>query len=116
MSESIPNLKEDVLNLYREPSIGATYTNTYGEENIRNLVGKYRSLSDGGMREMLGLVVTYSKSPDLTTSFISVGVLHALGMSEEVKEAYRWAEGLDEAERFTHHFDIGKSVAEHFTI
>ena len=45
MSESVPTLKEDVLHLYREPSIGATYTNTYGEENIRNLVGKYRSLS-----------------------------------------------------------------------
>ncbi len=114
MSESIPNLEEDLLNLYREPSIGATYTNTYGEENIRNLVGKYRSLGDEGMREMRGLVVTYSKSSDLTTSFISVGVLHALGMPEEVREAYRWAEKLDEAERFTHHFDIGKSVAEHF--
>ena len=115
MSDSIPTLNEDVLNLYREPSVGATYTNTYGEENIRNLVEKYRSLSDGGMREMRNLVVAYSKSPDLTASFISVGVLHALGMSEEVKEAYRWAEGLGEAERFTHHFDIGKSVAEHFT-
>ena len=114
MSESIPTLKEDVLHLYREPSIGATYTNTYGEENIRNLVGKYRSLSAEGMREMRDLVITYSKSPDLTASFISVGVLHALGMPEEVREAYRWAEKLDEAERFTHHFDIGKSVAEHF--
>ena len=116
MSDSIPTLNEDVLNLYREPSIGATYTNTYGEENIRNLVKKYRSLGDGGMREMRDLVVTYSRSSDLTTSFISVGVLHALGMSEEVKEAYCWADGLDEAERFTHHFDIGKSVAEHFAI
>ena len=116
MSDSISTLKEDVLNLYREPSIGATYTNTYGEENIRNLVRKYCSLSDEGMQEMRDLVVAYSKSPDLTASFISVGVLHALGMSEEVKEAYRWADELDEAERFTHHFDIGKSVAEHFTI
>ena len=115
MPDSISTLKEDVLNLYREPSIGATYANTYGEENIRNLVGKYRSLSDEGMREMRHLVIAYSKSSDLAASFISMGVLHALGMAEEVEEAYCWAEDLDEAERFTHHFDIGKSVAEHFT-
>ena len=32
------SLEEDILHLYQEPAIGASYTNTYGEENIRNLV------------------------------------------------------------------------------
>ncbi|MCH8156755.1 MAG: hypothetical protein IID18_03215 [Nitrospinae bacterium] len=114
MAESTSILEEDVLHLYSEPNIGATYSNTYGEENIRNLVEKYRGLRDEDMRQMRDLVVAYSKSPDLATSFVSVGVLHALGMDREVEEAYRWAEGLEEAERFTRHFDIGKSVAEYF--
>ena len=67
------------------------------------------------MRIMQGLVVSYSKSPDLATSFVSVGVLHALGMSREVEEAYQWAQSLDDKEKFIHHFDIGKSLAEYFT-
>ena len=115
MPESAFSLQEDVLGLYRLPNIGATYTNTFGEENIKNLVEKYRSLDEEKMRMMLDLITSYSKSPDLATSFVSVGVLHALGMSQEVEEAYNWAKELDDKERFIHHFDIGKSIAEYFT-
>ena len=114
VSESALTIQEDVLSLYNTPIIGATYSNTFGEENIKNLVKKFRSLNEPEMRIMLDLIVSYSKSTDLATSFVSVGVLHALGMSLEVEEAYRWAEGLDDRERFIHHFDIGKSLAEYF--
>ena len=115
MVDSLFTLQEDVLDLYRTPIIGATYTNTFGEENIRNLVEKYRSLDEEKMLIMRGLIIDYSKSPDLATSFVSVGVLHALGMYKEVKEAYVWANGLDEKGKFIHHFNIGKSLAEYFT-
>ena len=114
MSESTFTFQEDVLNLYHLPNIGATYTNTFGEENIKNLVEKYRSLDEEKMQIMRGLITSYSKSPDLATSFVSVAVLHALGMTQEVEGAYDWAQGLDDKERFIHHFDIGKSLAEHF--
>jgi len=115
VSESALTFQEDVLVLYRLPNIGASYTNTFGEENIKNLVKKYRSLDEEKMRVMRDLIISYSKSPDLATSFVSVGVLHALGMSQEVEDAYHWAQGLDDRERFIHHFDISKSLAEYFT-
>ena len=115
MPEFESTLHDDVLSLYSLPNIGATYTNTFGEENIKNLVEKYRDLEKEEMQMMLGLVVSYSKSPDLATSFVSVGVLHALGMSREVEEAYHWAQGLDDKDRLIHHFDIAKSLAEYFT-
>ena len=115
MVESLFTLQEDVLDLYRTPIIGATYTNTFGEDNIRSLVEKYKGLDEEKMLIMRGLIIDYSKSPDLATSFISVGALHALGMHKEVKEAYIWANELDEKEKFIHHFDIGKSLAEYFT-
>ena len=115
MSESTTTLEEEVLELYRSPIIGASYNNTFGEENIQNLVEKCRNLDEKKMQIMQGLVVSYSKSPDLATSFVSVGVLHALGMSREVEEAYHWAQGLDDKEQFIHHFEIGKSLAEYFT-
>ena len=116
MSQSASTLQEDVLGLYRIPNIGATYTNTFGEENIKNLVEKYRSLDDKEKMLIMRCMITdYSKSQDLATSFVSVGVLHALGMSQEVEEAYVWAKKLDEKEKFIHHFDIGKSLAEYFT-
>ena len=115
MSESTITLEEDVLDLYRSPIIGASYNNTYGEENIKSLVEKYRSLDEEKMRIMQNLVVSFSKSPDLATSYVSVAVLHALGMSKDVEDAYLWAKGLDESEKFIHHFDIGKSLAEYFT-
>ena len=108
-------LEEEVLELYRSPVIGTTYNNTFGEENIQSLVEKCRNLDEKKMRIMQGLVVSYSKSPDLATSFVSVGVLHALGMSREVEDAYQWAQSLDDKEKFIHHFDIGKSLAEYFT-
>ena len=115
MSKFARTLEEDVLSLYRSPIIGATYNNTYGEENIKSLVEKCRGLDEEKMRMMQSLITSYSKSPDLATSFVSVGVLHALGMSKDVEEAYLWAKGLDESEIFIHHFDIGKSLAEYFT-
>ena len=115
MPESATTLEEEVLELYNSPIIGATYNNTFGEKNIKNLVEKCRDLDEQKMRIMRGLVVSYSKSPDLATSFVSVGVLHALGMSREVEDAYQWAQGLDDKEKFFHHFDIGKSLAEYFT-
>jgi hypothetical protein len=45
-------------------------------------------LDEEEMLVMRDLVISYSKSPDLATSFVSVGVLHALGMSQEVDAAY----------------------------
>ena len=115
MPESLIPLEEEILELYRSPIIGASYNNTYGEENIKSLVEKFRDLDVQKSQIMQGLVVLYSKSPDLATSYVSVAVLHALGMSKNVQEAYLWAKGLDESETFIHHFDIGKSLAEYFT-
>ena len=115
MTEPTITLEEDILNLYRTPIIGASYNNTYGEENIKSLVAKFRSLDEDKMQAMQNLVISHSKSPDLATSYVSVAVLHALGMSSDVEEAYLWAKGLDESEIFIHHFDIGKSLAEYFT-
>ncbi|HIF02825.1 MAG TPA: hypothetical protein EYQ84_05780 [Nitrospinaceae bacterium] len=115
MPESLIPLEEEILELYRSPIIGASYNNTYGEENVKSLVEKFRELDEQKSQIMQGLVVLYSKSPDLATSYVSVAVLHALGMSKNVQEAYLWAKGLDESETFIHHFDIGKSLAEYFT-
>ena len=108
------SLEEDILHLYQEPAIGASYTNTYGEENIRNLVGKYRSLNETSMQKTLEMLIRFSQSSDLATCFISVGVLHALGKNEDVQEAYRWAETQEDPARIISHFDIGKSVADYF--
>jgi hypothetical protein len=115
MTDSTLTLEEEILDLYRSPIIGASYNNTFGEENIKSLVEKYIKLDDEKMRIMQGLVISCSKSPDLATSYVSVAVLHALEMSENVEEAYLWAKGLDESETFIHHFDIAKSLAEYFT-
>ena len=49
-------MEEEILHLYQEPAIGASYTNTYGEENIRNLLHKYRSLDKEGMQQMMKMV------------------------------------------------------------
>ena len=46
-------MEEEILHLYQEPGIGASYTNTYGEENIRNLLKKYHSLDAIGMEKMI---------------------------------------------------------------
>ena len=43
------SLEEEILKLYREPGIGASYQNTYGEMNISNLIGKYRQLCSEGI-------------------------------------------------------------------
>jgi hypothetical protein len=108
-------MEEEILHLYQEPAIGASYTNTYGEENIRNLLDKYRSLDKERMQEMMKMVVNFSQSTDLATSFVSVGVLHALGQDEGVAEAYRWANRQEDSERIINHFEIGKSVADYFS-
>lgn len=86
----------------------------YGEENIKNLVKKYRSLNPVDMQTMLELLVDYSKSNDLASSYVSVGVLHALGMNNRVDEAYEWAQTVDDSNMYISHFDIGKSLADHF--
>ncbi len=108
-------MEEEILHLYQEPAIGASYTNTYGEENIRNLLDKYHSLDSEGMEEMMKMVVNFSQSTDLATSFVSVGVLHALGQNKGVAEAYSWANTQEDAERIINHFEIGKSVADYFS-
>jgi len=114
MSDPQAQLEEEVLRLYREPIVGANYANTYGEENLVNLVNKYKSLSAEDMEFMKGLVSGYSQSEDLSCSFVSVGVLHALGMNEQVQQAYQWAAAQDNPQHITSHFDIGKSLADHF--
>ena len=108
-------MEEEILHLYQEPAIGASYTNTYGEENICNLLDKYSSLDNEGMQKMMDMVINFSQSTDLATSFISVGVLHALGQNEGVAEAYSWANKQEDAERIISHFEIGKSVADYFS-
>jgi len=107
-------LEEDILRLYREPIVGANYTNSYGEENLVNLVNKYRSLAPEETQFMQELVAGYSQSPDLASSYVSVGVLHALGFNEHVDKAYAWAASQDNSGQITSHFDIGKSLADHF--
>lgn len=114
MSPDRKFLEEDILRLYREPIVGANYNNSYGEENLVNLVNKYRSLSPEEMEIMQELVIGYSQSPDLASSYVSVGVLHALGLSGRVEEAYTWAKSQDNSGQITSHFDIGISLADHF--
>ena len=100
--------------LYQEPGIGASYINTYGEENIQSLVDKYSSLKGESMKEMLEMVIIFSKSNDLAICLVSVGVLHALGKNEDVQQAYRWAETQENSTRIINHLDIGRSVADYF--
>lgn len=112
MNEHVDLLKESVLLLYREPALGGM--NAYGEVNLKNLVKKYRGLDAEGMRTMMELLVTFSKSEDLASSYISVGVLHALGMKDQVAEAYEWIKNKVDSGVFASHFDIGISLADHF--
>lgn len=114
MNDSTDTLREEVHRLYYEPEIGSSYKNTYGEENIKNLVEKCRSLNGTDMQTMLEILGAFVKSTDLTTSYVSLGVLHALGMNQEVEDAYEWAQTLEEKELFLSHFDIGKTLADHF--
>jgi len=114
MTETSGSLDEEIIHLYQEPAIGSGYSNMYGEENLVRLVEKYRSLDSADKARMLELVVSYSESADLASSFVSVAVLHALGMGDAVQKAYRLAEGRDDAESFQRHFDIGVSLADHF--
>ncbi len=111
-----PQLEAQILSLYHEPVIGSGYANLYGEENMVQLVAKYRTLNDEEQRHMKALIVDYSLSPDLATSLVSVGVLHALGEGGHVQAAYLNARQRDDAASVLHHFDIGKSLAEHFII
>ena len=79
-------------------------------------IKKYHSLDAIGMEKMMEMVLNFSQSTDLATSFVSVGVLHALGQTEGVAEAYRWANTQEDAQRIISHFDIGKSVADYFSL
>ena len=114
MSADSGVLEKEILALYQEPVIGSGYANTYGEQNLVALVEKYRSLPSGDMGFMAAMVTAFSTSTDLSASYISVGVLHALGMEEQVNAAYAWAETQESAQSIAHHFDIGKSLADHF--
>ncbi len=114
MTKNSGSLAEQVDHLYSEPAIGASYINTYGEENIKQLVAKFRSLDEAGMKTMLEMVIGYSQSDDLASCFVSVGVLHALGRKREVEAAYRRVQDREDGKRFITHFDIGKSLAEYF--
>ena len=107
-------MEEETLRFYREPAVGSSNSNSYGEENIKNLVNQYRGLDEEGMRRMLEMVADFSKSGDLATSYISVAVLHALGVQEKVREAYEWAQTQEDKNSFTRHFDIGISLADYF--
>lgn len=107
-------MDEAALRFYREPAVGASNCNSYGEENIKNLVNHYRGLDEAGMRRMLEMVADFSKSGDLASSYISVAVLHALGVEEKVREAYEWAQTQEDKNSITRHFDIGISLADHF--
>ena len=78
-------MEEEILRLYQEPGIGASYTNTYGEENICNLLNMYHSLDDAGMQQMIKMVLNFSQSTDLATSFVSVGVLHEFKRRVELR-------------------------------
>jgi len=108
------DIEDNALRLYREPAVGSSNSNSYGEENIQNLVNLYRGLDEKGMCQMTAMVADFSKSGDLATSYISVAVLHALGMKEKVNAAYQWAQSQDEATSLASHFDIGISLAEYF--
>ena len=89
-------------------------SNSYGEENIQSLVNLYRGLDEKGMRQMMEMFADFSKSGDLATSYISVAVLHALGMKDKVNAAYQWAQSQDDAISLARHFDIGISLADYF--
>lgn len=114
MTDTSNSLDEEIYQLYQEPAIGSGYSNMYGEENLQRLVEKYRSLNSADQARMRDLVVSFSGSVDLASSFVSVAVLHALGMDDAVKRAYLKAESRDDAESFQQHFDIGISLADHF--
>lgn len=114
MNEMNNDLKEEILRLYYEPALGSTTQNSYGEENIKNLVNKYRELNEDEMRQMGEMVAAFSTSGELMSSFVSVAVLHALGMKGSVDEAYEWAKNREDESAFTSHFDIGVSLADHF--
>ena len=106
--------EEEALRFYREPAVGSSNSNSYGEENIQNLVKLYQGLDESGMSQMKEMVTDFSKSGDLSTSYISVAVLHALGMKNSVSDAYEWAKTQDDAISYSRHFDIGISLADYF--
>ena len=107
-------IEDNALRFYREPAVGSSNSNSYGEENIQNLVNLYRGLDEKGMRQITEMFADFSRSADLATSYISVAVLHALGMKEKVNAAYQWAQSQDEATSLASHFDIGISLADYY--
>ena len=109
----MPSLEDQILGLYSEPGVGASSINTYGEENIRNLLRMCHSLNKSEFENMVQLVRSYSQSGDLNICYISVAVLRALGKQEDVEAAYAWAKTQENPKIFTQHFDIGVSLADH---
>ncbi len=107
-------LEDEVSELYEEPGIGASNINTYGEENIRGLLEKYKGLDSNDSLIMLKMVKEFSLSPDLASSFVSVAVLHALGKSEDVQAAEDLARKRTDSDLFLNHFEIGKSIADYY--
>ena len=110
------NLEEEISALYEEPGIGASNINTYGEENIRSLLEKYKELNENDSEAMFNMLKDYSLSEDLASSFVSVAVLHALGKSQAVEEAFNLARTRSDADLFINHFEIGKSIADYVSL
>ncbi len=108
------SLEEEISELYEEPGIGASNINTYGEENIKSLLEKYKGLNQSDSEIMLKMVQEFSLSEDLASSFVSVAVLHALGKSEDVQKAESAAKDRSDSDLFLNHFEIGKSIADYF--
>ena len=107
------SLEEEIATLYSEPGIGASNINTYGEENIRRLILKYKTLTGPDNAGMLSLLRAYSQSGDLNSCYISVAVLHALGQRSDVSAAYNWAKTQADPSMYTQHFDIGIALADY---
>ncbi len=110
------SLEDEVSELYEEPGIGASNINTYGEENIRSLLEKYKGLDQSDSEVMLKMIQEFSLSEDLASSFVSVAVLHALGKSEDVQKAENMAKKRNDPDLFLNHFEIGKSIADYFAL
>ena len=106
-------LEEEISILYSDPAIGASNVNIYGEENIKKLVSKYKTLKEPESSLMLSLVRTYSQSGDLNSCYISVAVLHILEQDIDVSAAYNWAKTQNDASMYIQHFDIGIALADY---
>ena len=60
------DIEDNALRLYREPAVGSSNSNSYGEENIQSLVNLYRGLDEKGMRQMMEMFADFSKSANIS--------------------------------------------------